>query len=239
MMIRTFALLTAIAAIVLGTSGARSQNINSSKDPYFCEPEQRINAETKTPWGVILDARYAVYAGMNIGPSPGFMGGADLYYDTWQAGFHMEDYGNVLRFGPRSVGRDWSSGWFVDFGSGSSLVEDSSTKVPGTLYGFGYTYLWSFNFNSYQAGGGFTMKFGFNSHDGGHYGPKDSLAYPSRADGYFVAQYSMQWRIPVQTQAVTFGVDVFGEFLPVASEWANYAGWGVRLRGGYAFNFEN
>ena len=119
-----------------------AQAPNSPKDPYNIDVDRRVTAGTPVPYGVILDARVPYVFSKSSDPSPGITAGADFYYDAWQVGAHLTDYGFVGRLGSRSVGRDWWGGWFVEVGSGQAGSSD--TSYSSFLIGGGYHNTWLF-----------------------------------------------------------------------------------------------
>lgn len=154
------------------------------EDPLAVEPIDRYKASLPTPYGFVASAANFVYGYQTDDADAKLRIGIDAYYDTWQVGFHREQYGNVFRLMTRSVGRDFASygffalaGWrsqdiLIDGGYDSEdkpIIINQGSRAKsvygaGFRYGSGYSgrlsFIWGFETFLTTAGIGMELPLG-------------------------------------------------------------------------------
>ena len=235
-------LVGALSMIGLGSLASlpsvRAQAPNSPKDPFnVVKNIDRLTAETPVPWGIIVGGQAVV---LTAGGSTPIGVSADVYYDTWELGFHMEPYGDMIRATIRPMGRDAHGGLYVEYGFGShsirsinehynSQIEQYITDTITTDYslmllGGGYEYVGGYS------GKGTTM--GFLA--GLSFGEWATSPTSSKGGGYVKFTTGVGVRIPISTMALTVGVNFIAWD---GSDLGGGSGLALALR--YAFNYNN
>lgn len=225
--------LAVTAIVAIHTKSGFAQEPNSGKDPYGTDLSKRQTAGAPVPYGFDLGTRYAFSAKTKEGSAPGFTIGGDAYYDAWQLGYHVEDYGNVVRLAMRTMGRENWTGWFVETGSGS-IDTGHGISYPYSLIGAGFQY--SMLARVQGVSGGFTMTIATGGATGS--GNINGSSWTLGSGLYFSGAFTYLIRIPINTMALTIGAQAFGLFRPSLDDSPN-TGFGFGITGNYAFNFQN
>lgn len=218
--------LVLCAFILLFSGVCRAQAPNSPKDPYTIDDNRRVYAGLPVPFGIILDSKLPITSTAAYYPSPGTTFGADFYYDAWQIGFHHMDYGNMVRLGARSLGRDPWTGWYIEYGPATVNRGDTSFSYQSLGIGAHWTWLWG---KKTQYGltiglaGGSTSGKGWNG-------------------SYEYASIGFEVRVPISSYALTLEATPFLEFVPhplLGGGEETNPGSGLAITASWAFNFEN
>jgi hypothetical protein len=228
-------LLAAVAAsfCFLLTPAARAQK----QDQFALRPDQWRKASLATPYGLIVGGRLPL-AYVTPDESSGSINkitaiDIDAYYDTYQAGYHKKDYGNMFSLMFRTTGRDVYTGWYLEVGKSTLNVLGRESQiivgVSRSVFGAGIRgnivypnnpIFWS----------NYDVSVGSTNSDSG-------------TVLYAYGQFGFGLRIPIATTALTAGVNVYTGFIPAnrifvgsTSDISGIAG--VGFIASYALNFE-
>lgn len=126
--------LLSTACMTAAAIGASAQSL----DPFVDQPIDRRSAALPLAYGLIVSADVPVWRGALSNATEGLVEpekkvgfGVDAYFDTWQFGYNVKSYGNMVSIMARSVGRDCYSGLFFEFGSKDVNVLLDATQNYG------------------------------------------------------------------------------------------------------------
>ena len=234
--------------ILVPTYKANAQAPGSPKDPFYVHLKDRAYSETPVPCGIIVGLNPELSASVKSR----FNYSVDGYYDAWQLGYHSEDYGNVVKLQLRSLGRDEASGFYIEYGSGNSYIDSSSSLEDGGnstvatnatysvgLIGAGVNYMIGF--------GGKGVRFEYLLDVG--VGQASGTLAGSDAGGVYVhGAIGAGARIPISTMALSLIINYYISYMPAFTprllgasssdgDKVHSTNSGFAITARYAFNF--
>ncbi|MEO5931617.1 MAG: hypothetical protein ABIR47_16905 [Candidatus Kapaibacterium sp.] len=191
---------------------ALAPSVRAQQDPFAVEPEHRRKSTIPIPYGLIVGGRIPLtYSTPDLGSGSVDKITAidvDAYYDTWSAGYHRKDYGNMFDLMFRSATRDVYGGWYLEVGSSTFNIlpreefgnDSGAVGVSRFVFGVGMK-----GNSGYGTGVKFLYSYDFSA--GSTNSDNGSLLYA-------YGQMAAGIRIPIATTALALGINAYAGFIP-------------------------